>query len=298
MPSPPDDRIEIFDRALRRRRRDRAVAGHADHAFLRDHIVEGLLERLDMVTRDFTCALDLGCADGSLTAALRARGMRVVPADAGFGFARAAHGVQCDEDRLPFADGAFDLVMCAAVLDQVNDLPGALALIRRILKPDGLLLAGFVGGGSLPALRAALIAADVAAGGAVASRIHPQVDLRAAADLLSRTGFALPVADGEGLAVRYADPLRLMADLRGMAATNLLRGQAAAPLTRTRIGAALESFAGRAEADGRVTERFEILYLTGWAPAPSQPRPAARGSGTQSLAQALRPRGGDGGRDD
>ncbi len=246
-----------------------------------------------MVTRTFTDALDLGCADGGMTAALRAQGMRVVPADAGFGFARAARGVQCDEDRLPFADGSFDLVVSAGVMDQVNDLPGALSLIRRVLRPDGLFLAGFVGAGSLVTLRGALIAADMAAGGAVASRIHPQIDLRGGADLLSRTGFALPVADGERLSVRYGDPLRLMGDLRGMAATNLLRGHKPPPMTRARIGAAMAHFAEQAVVDGRVTEQFEIVYLTGWAPAPSQPKPAARGSGTRSLASELmrRPKG-------
>ncbi len=288
MASPPAE-MEIFDRALRRRRRDRAAASYADYAFLRDNIVEGLLDRLDMVTRSFTDVLDLGCADGSLTQALRARGMKVVSADAGRVFARGVGGVQCDEDRLPFADNSFDLVVSAGVLDQVNDLPGALTLIRRILRPDGLLLAGFAGAGSLGKLRDALIAGDLAVGGAVASRIHPQVDLRAAADLLSRTGFALPVADGEGLVVRYADPLRLMSDLRGMAAANLLRGRAASPLTRGRIGAMVEHFARAADGDGRVSERFEIIYLTGWSPAPSQPRPAKRGSGQQSLTQALSP---------
>ncbi|WP_156678500.1 class I SAM-dependent methyltransferase [Sphingomonas profundi] len=282
---------EIFDRARRRRKRDRAVASHADHAFLRDHIVESLIERLDLVTRTFADALDLGCADGSLSAALRGRGMRVVSADAGFGFAVAAHGVQCDEDRLPFADGSFDLVVSAGVLDQVNDLPGALALIRRVLRPDGLFLGGFVGAGSLAGLRGALIAADMMAGGAIASRMHPQIDLRAGADLLQRAGFALPVADGEGLDVRYGDVLRLMADLRGMAATNMLLDRAAPPLDRARIAAAMAHFAEGAAADGRVRERFEIVFLTGWAPAPSQPGPARRGSGSQSLASALpRPR--------
>ncbi len=283
----PPDQIEIFDRSLRRRRRDRAFAVYADHGFLRDHIVESLLDRLDTVTRTFTRALDLGCADGGLARALRARGMDVVAADAGFRFAAAAGGVQCDEDRLPFADASFDLVMSAGVLDQVNDLPGALALIRRILKPDGLFLGGFIGGGSLPLLRAALIAGDVAAGGAVGARIHPQVDLRGAADLLSRAGFALPVADGEPLDVRYGDALRLMSDLRGMAAGNLLRMQGIAPLSRTALGATLAAFAEKAGDDGRVTERFELLYLTGWAPAPSQPRPARRGSATRSLASEL-----------
>ena len=42
-----------------------------DHSFIRDAIVEGLLDRLDLVKRDFTHALDLGTADGSLARALR-----------------------------------------------------------------------------------------------------------------------------------------------------------------------------------------------------------------------------------
>lgn len=282
---------EIFDRARRRRRRDRAAPRFADHAFLRDHILDGLLDRLDGVTRTFGHALDLGCMDGAGGQALRARGMVVTSADPGFAFARAVGGVQCDEDRLPFADASFDLVLAAGGLDQVNDLPGALTLIRRVLRPDGLLLAGFVGAGSLPKLRAALLAADMGAGGA-SPRLHPQIDVRAAGDLLARAGFALPVADTERLVVRYADPFRLLADLRGMAATNLLR-DAAPPLTRARLAALAAHFAAAADPDGRVTETFEIVTLTAWSPAPTQPQPARRGSGVASLAAALKPKAGD-----
>lgn len=279
--------IEIFDRARRRRRRDRAAPGFADHAFLRAHIAEGLAERLDGVTRTFTRALDLGAADGSVGRMLAARGLSVISADPGFAAARATGGVQCDEDRLPFADGSFDLVVAAGGLETVNDLPGALALIRRVLRPDGLFLGALVGAGSLPRLREALLAADMAAGTGVAARLHPQIDVRAAGDLLARAGFALPVADSETLAVRYADPLRLIADLRGMAGTNVLRGPRP-PLGRRHVASLIEHFQAAAEPDGRVTERFEIVYLTGWAPAPGQPRPAARGSGSVSLADALK----------
>jgi SAM-dependent methyltransferase len=286
----PSDPVEIFDRARRRRRRDRAQPRFADHAFVHAYIVEGLLDRLDSVKRAFTRVLDLGAADGSFGAVLRARGLHVVSADAGFAFARATRGVQCDEDRLPFADASFDLIVAAGGLDTVNDLPGALALIRRALVPDGLFLAGFAGAGSLPRLRDALLAADMAAGGGAAPRLHPQIDVRAAGDLLTRAGFALPVADSETLSVRYGDPLRLIADLRGMAGTNILR-DTPPPLSRAHIAALLAAFAEGADADGRVTERIEVVYLTGWAPAPDQPKPARRGSGTHSLAEALRPRG-------
>jgi SAM-dependent methyltransferase len=289
MSQPPAD-PEIFDRRIRRIRRDRAARNFAAHAFLRERMVEDILDRLDSVTRDFTTALDLGTADGSLAAGLRARGIRTVATDAGYRFARAAGGVQCDEDRLPFVPGSFDLIVSAGALDMVNDLPGALALARRALKPDGLFLAAFFGAGSLPRLRAALMAADEAVSGGAVARIHPQIDVRAAGDLLSRAGFALPVADIDRAQVRYGDPLRLIADLRGMAATNILRGQRGTALSRAHLAPLFEAFAAMADADGRVTETVEIIHLTAWSPGPDQPRPARRGSGRASLADALRPR--------
>ncbi|WP_380877538.1 SAM-dependent methyltransferase [Sphingomonas sp. DBB INV C78] len=288
--SQPPDLAEIFDRRVRRLRRDRAATGFAAHSFLRDRMVEDLVDRLDSVKRSFGRALDLGTADGSLAAALRQRGISTVTADSGFAFARAGQGVQCDEDHMPFADGSFDLVVSAGGLDMVNDLPGALALIRRILRPDGLFLAAFFGAGSLPKLRTALMAADEAASGGVAARIHPQIDVRAAGDLLSRAGFALPVADVDHAQIRYGDPLRLIGDLRGMAATNILRDRRAPALTRAHLAALFDAFAGMADADGRVTEEVEIIHLTAWSPGPDQPQPARRGSGTASLADALKPR--------
>lgn len=283
----PDAR-EIFDRHMRRLRRDRAAPRFADHAFLRDRMLEDLIDRLQSVTRSFARALDLATADGALAARLRALGIATVAADPGFAFARAGHGVQCDEDRLPFADASFDLVTSAGGLDVVNDLPGALALVRRVLKPDGLFLAAFFGAGSLPRLRAALMAADEAAGTGIAARIHPQIDVRAAGDLLSRAGLVLAVADVDTVRVRYADPLRLIADLRGMAATNLLHGPRP-PIGRAHLAALFESFAAQADADGKVTETIEIIHLTAWSPGPDQPKPARRGSGTASLADALKP---------
>jgi SAM-dependent methyltransferase len=276
-----------FDRRLRRVRRDRAASGFAEADYLHRHAADELLHRLDLVTRRFEDALMLGCADRSLTAAIVARGPAAVTADPGLLFARECAGVQCDEDRLPFADGSFDLVVSVGLLDSVNDLPGALTLIRRVLRPDGLFLGAFAGAGSLPRLRAAMLAADEAQGG-VAPRIHPQIDVRAAGDLLTRAGFALPVADVDPISVRYSGLASLLSDLRAMAGTNLLAGQQRAPHTRLGYAAALAEFASAADPDGKTVEIFNILHLSGWAPSPDQPRAARRGSATASLADALR----------
>lgn len=272
---------EIFVRQRRRARRDRAAPGFSEFAFLRQHMREGLVERLEGVKRDFADVLDLGAFTGDLALP----GARVARLDAGFRFAQAAGGVQGDEDRLPFADGSFDLVVSAGVLDQVNDVPGALALARRVLRPDGLFLGAFLGAGTLSTLRGALLAAEAER---PVARLHPQIDVRSAGDLLGRAGFALPVADVETLTVRYAGLPNLLRDLRGMAGTNLLPDSR--PLTRETLVRAAQAFAGRADPDGRTAERFEIVYLTGWAPDASQPQPARRGSATASLAAALKPK--------
>lgn len=279
---------EPFDRGLRRLRRDRAAAGFRNHAVLRDQIADELADRLADVSRPFNDVLDLGCADGAL--GRRLAPPRLVSADAGFAFARAVGGVQCDEDRLPFADRSFDLIVSADALDAVNDLPGALALARRLLRPDGLFLAGFVGAGSLPRLRSALLAADMATGAGPSPRTHPMVDVRAAGDLLVRAGFALTVADSQRLTLRYRSLSRLLDDLRGAGAGNILHARSRTPVTRQWLAAAHDAFAAQADADGRISEQIELITMTGWAPSADQPRPAKRGSATHSLAEALKPR--------
>ena len=278
-----------FDRRLRRVRRDRAAVRFDSADYLHRMASDELLERLDMVTRQFGDALDLGCAGGYLGTRLAGRGLQVTFADAGALFASRSSGVQCDEDRLSFGDGAFDLIVSVGVLDTVNDLPGALTLIRRALRPDGLFLAAFAGAGSLPRLRSAMLAADAVEGGA-APRIHPQIDVRAAGDLLTRAGFALQVADSDSIDVRFPGMMPLVRDLRAMGATNILGERPAKPLSRIAAAAAMAEFEAGAEPDGKTTERFVIVYLTGWAPSPDQPKPARRGSATASLAAALRPR--------
>ncbi|NWK94815.1 SAM-dependent methyltransferase [Sphingobium lactosutens] len=279
-----EPRPDIFDRTRRARYRDRMIAGFADHDFLHRAMLDELLDRLGDVQRDLPEVLLIGCPDGSARAALEAMGKRVACADPGFLAAKAAGGVQADEDALPFADDSFDLVIACGTLDSVNDLPGALILMRRVLRPDGLMLAAFAGAGSLPRLKAALLAAE---GDRPGQHVHPQVDVRSAGDLLSRAGFAMPVADGEVLNIRYGDVVRLMHDLRGMGAGNALATRSPA-LTRDVLMRAAAHFADAADPDGRTAEQMALIYLSGWKPDPSQAAPARRGSATMSLAAALK----------
>lgn len=270
-------------------RRDRAAAGFAEHGFLYEAAAGELLDRLADVSRAFADALVIGVSSDTLPQGLRARGMAVTVADPGARFAAATGGVVIDEDRpLPFPPSRFDLIICCGTIESVNDVPGFLVQLRESLRPDGLLLAAFVGGGSLGHLRAALLAGD---DDRPAQRLHPQIDVRAAGDLLQRAGFTMPVADVQSLRVGYGDLFALLRDLRGMGGAQCLISRPP-PLTRGALLRAAETFMARADPDGRVRERFEIVHLSGWRPDPSQPKPARRGSATVSLAEALKPKDG------
>lgn len=251
-------------------------------------MMESLLERLGDVTRRFRQALVIGCPDTSARDALSAQGMDVTCVDPGARNAALNGGIRAEEDALPFADNSFDLVLGCGTLDTVNDLPGALMLIRRVLRPDGLFLGASMGAGSLPRLKQALMVAE---GDQPRPHVHPQIDVRAAGDLLARAGFAMPVADTETFRVRYPSILALMHDLRGMGASNAMTGNRRGPLTRKVIAEAAIHFAANADPDGKTAETFAILTLSGWKPDPSQPAPARRGSATMSLAQALKREG-------
>jgi len=292
MSGPP----RLFDRALHRRRLDRAAKGYA--GFLKRRAAEDLVERLAAVRRDFPVAVDLGARDGAFARALAASdaaakvGLLVeTDLSAAMLAGRAGARLVADEERLPFAPESLDLVVSSLALHWTNDFVGALIQIRQALKPDGLFLAAMLGGSTLTELRAALTAAELELSSGAGPRVSPFADAFDAAGLLQRAGFALPVTDIDRVTVRYDHALALMADLRAMGETSVLVEGVGRPLTRPLIARAAEIYAERfAGPDGRIAATFEILALTGWAPHASQPRPLARGSAKMRLADALHSR--------
>lgn len=217
--------------------------------YLLDDMIEDVLERLAFLRHEPARVLVVGDTGGDLSNALDARGAEVTAREPASGF---------DEEQ-PWPEAGFDLIASLGTLDTLNDLPGALVHMRHALAPGGLLVASFPGAGSLPMLRAAMLAAD---GERPAARVHPLVDVRAGAQLLQRTGFTDPVADARHLDVGFRSLGRLVADLRAQAHANVL-ADPAAPLGKVALARAQAAYADMA-IDGRTRERFEIITLTGW----------------------------------
>lgn len=166
------------------------------------------------------------------------------------------------EDAWDAPAGTYDLIVAVGTLDTVNGLPLALGLIRRALAPGGLLIGAMSGANTLPRLRSAMRAADAVGGGA-APHVHPRIEPAAVAPLLEQSGFVRPVVDVDRVAVSYASLDRLVADLRAMAATNLLAERPRFIGKAARASAAAD-FAPMGQ-DGRTVESFEIIHFAAWA---------------------------------
>ncbi len=278
--------MQVFEARAVRRHRDRSASTLPNVSAVLDDLAGRLLDRLDDTTHRFQTALDLG-GRASVAPALRGRGMHVVSLDPSAALAAHAGGVPvCAEaEALPFAPASFDLVVASCALHWVNDLPGALIQLRMALRPDGLFLASIPVLGTLDALRTALTGAEAALTGGASPRVSPFPDLRDCAALLQRAGFALPVADAEDITLSYKHPLALLRDLRDAGETNAiaLRDKRVPP--RALFPAALAALPAQG---GRVAAKLRLAFLTGWAPAPSQPKPLRPGSAAVSLAQVLK----------
>lgn len=278
MDSPPP---RLFDPVRRASRLARAGRRFADADFLHRRAAAEAVNSLEAILRGFPVAVDLSPHPGVFAAALADNGAAervgaVQPVAATPG-----------ETALPLADGSADLIVSLLGLHWIDDLPGALAQIKRALKPDGLFLGALFGAGTLKELRGVLTEAELQVRGGAQARISPFADGYDAAALMQRAGFALPVTDVDRVTVRYPDLFALVRDLRAMGETNALAGLIR-PLTRDIAARAAALYAERhAEPDGRIPATFEIVQLAGWAPHESQQKPLPRGSAKMRLADAL-----------
>lgn len=95
--------------------------------------------------------LDVGCGGGLVAEALAREGFAVTGIDASLpslsaardhaaALHRAPHYAGGDAQRLPFAGGTFDAVVCADVIEHVDDPDRLLAEAARVLTPGGLFL--------------------------------------------------------------------------------------------------------------------------------------------------------------
>ncbi|MBL4870489.1 MAG: methyltransferase domain-containing protein [Robiginitomaculum sp.] len=271
---------DIFDTKLIRSRRARGAKLVTD-AFLFERCAEDACARVLDINRTFTQTLLIGPPEitDKLTKSLSVKLGKIV----------IVNFIDDDLGTLPYPDKNFDLVINALDLHSVNNVPRAMHEFMRVLKPDGLFLACLFGGQTLSTLRHVMYEAEDLIYGHITPRVSPMITLSQAAGLLQTAGFTMPVVDRDLVRVNYKSLALLYRDLRRMGESNTLIERAKNPVS-IKFFAKVEDIYKRDHTDkasGKLKVEIDIIWLTGWAPDKSQPKPLKPGSATTRLADAL-----------
>ena len=282
MTDAPADPLRLDPRVLRRRL-EQAAARFDDAAVLHREVGRRLVERLDYIRLEPGAVLDLGCASGINTAALRKRypKARYVAADLAAALVARARrrggrwrrppGVCTALERLPFANDSFDLIFSSLVFHRSPDLHASARELQRILRPGGVLMFATFGPDTLDELRRAWRAADTQA------HVHGFVDMHDIGDALVGARLADPVMDMEHFTLTYATLADLVADLDALGLRNALVSRCRGLTTPRRWRAMESAYAALADADGRLPATWEVAYGHAWGTAAQTQRRAAGG---------------------
>lgn len=300
----------IFDRAAKRQQRNNiaSLLNGDEYEYLKDEVARRLVDRLEDIDREFPVALDLGCGTGHI--------YKNLSVDDGLGGVKML--LQCDtaeklllrdvdeeredyrsldtkhvivdEEYLPFPPNHFDLVVSSLSLHWVNDLPSTFQQIRDSLKSDGVFLGAILGGDSLQELRSAFILGDQERQGGISPHISPFANIPDAGNLLQGAGFTLCTVDTDYIEVHYPNAFVLMEHLQNMGENNAVISKGR-PATRDSLLAAASIYQSMyANPDGSVPATFQVIYMIGWAPHDSQPKPLRRGTAQHSLKELAQSR--------
>merc|ERR1712136_273207 len=251
----------VFDRKAKLQQRITAFSQQdcKIYDYIKDEIALNLIDRIADVKREFPLCLDLGCGRGHVSKEINTEDgvncmiqtdvcreaieSSIVKSDIPLNTIFTT-----DEGKLPFRDNSFDVVLSASSLHWVNNLPAVFQEIKRVLKPDGCFIGAMFGVDCLFELRCSLQLAEA-----------------------EREG------DYDQLVVTYPSMFELMEDLKGMGENSAIYSRKS--LQRDTILAASAVYSAMyGDEDGNVPATYQVLYMIGWKPDPTQKKALKPGS--------------------
>jgi len=252
-----------------------AAQSYDDVAVLQREVGQRMCERLQLLKQVPAQILDLGSGTGKHTVALHRiyKKARIVAMDIALPMVKAAKKnkpwfsplsyVCGDAEQLPLADNSIDMIFSNLTLQWMTDLDATFAELRRILKPEGVLMFTSFGPDTLKELRDSWATVDEY------SHVNAFIDMHDVGDALLRAGFAEPVMDVEHFTLTYADTTALMRDLKLLGAHNVTQGRRRTLTAPGRLRAMQQAYE-QYRSEGVLPASYEVVYGHAWQAAAPQ----------------------------
>lgn len=277
---------------------DHAAPSYDEAAILQKTVAERIDERLDLTTVEAKVIVDLGAGTGLLTEKVMQRypQAKVFAVDLSYKMLEVAKSrlqtprftglgntvnqllAQCkltkklftkniaipinaDAFQLPFADGSVDMLVSNMMLQWCDDLDAVFSEIRRVLKPEGLIMFTSLGPDTLKELRQAWQTVDMEQ-----EHVNTFIDMHDMGDALVRAGFGQPVMDVETFTLTYEKPIGVLKDLKAIGATNANQQRQTGLMGKQRFAAMLNAYEElRTPDDQKIPATYEVVHGHAWA---------------------------------
>lgn len=265
---------QMIDKQQARRAFERAADSYDQAAVLQREVADRILERLNYIKPVPERLLDVGCGTGYTLQSLARRypGCEIWALDVSLNMLGAARRkstlwqrlrgrfryVVGDAEQLPLADASVDMIFSSLAVQWCVDLDRTFAEMRRVLKPDGLLMFSTFGPDTLKELRTCFEQVDDY------PHTNQFVDMHDIGDALLRNGFGDPVMDMEMLTVTYPDVFTIMRDLKQIGAHNVTLGRGRGLMGKQRMQAVAGAYE-QYRHEQRLPVTYEVLYGHAWA---------------------------------
>jgi len=235
-----------------------------------------LMDRLAPVRVTPQRIIDLGCGTGDLSRRLA----RMYPQATVFGFdfalaplaevsgrrlfGRRPRPAAADAQQLPLADASVDIVVANLLVEWLDDSAALFREIRRVLRPEGVVMYATLGPDTLTELREAWAAVDSS------SHIHDFADMHDIGDAMLAAGLRDPVMDVDRVCWRYSALAGLAREIRALGGANLRSDRRRGLLTPRSLRRLDDAYSERAE-DGQLLATWEIVYGHAWGAQTARP---------------------------
>ena len=232
----------LFDRDLLRRNYQRSASEFVNYSFLHNEVANRIEDNLAFFNRKFDKILKIQ------------RDQLLVNEDK----------IRADDEFLPFKNNSFDLIVSNLNFHFINQIPQFLIQVKNLLKPGGVFIASFFGEENLSELRHVLYEVENKIYGGISPRVAPTIDVKTAAALIQKAGFANPISSLETIKIEYLSLDNLLKDLKMMGQGNIMSKRSRKFATRGFFEEIAKKYQELYKtSDGKLLASFDIVTVIG-----------------------------------